>query len=81
MDFYKELPVYDSDADTLDEPNTDMFVSFLKWKIKYLRAKGILNLQTDPDYFEWINRRNVIVKGQRADQYVGFSPDISSNVE
>jgi hypothetical protein len=50
MDYYSTLPEYDSDSDVLDEPNTDIFVNYLKYKIKYKRKNGDLNIQSDSDY-------------------------------
>lgn len=81
MDFYRTIPEYDTDGDTLDESDPDMFISYLKWKIKYLRSSGKLNLTKDSDYLEWLNRKKIFITSERANQYVAFSPDISSDME
>ena len=76
MDYYRTMPEYDSDGDTLDEPDVDMFVSYLKWKIKYLRASGKIKLETDPDYIEWLQRKAKMISRERSNQYIAFIPDV-----
>lgn len=76
MDFYRTLPEYDSDADTLDEPDVDMFVSYLKFAIKSIKEKGKVDLAKDPDYQNYLIRRNVVIKKEFLHQNVGFVPDI-----
>jgi len=76
IDFYRIIPEYDSDGDTLDEPDTDPFVSYLKWKIKYLRSEGKLNISQDPDYLEWITGKKRMLNRERLNQDVGFYPDV-----
>lgn len=75
MDYYRTLPEYDSDGDTLDEPETDFYVSYLKYKIKYLRSSGKITLTTDSDYVEYVTKRNSFIKKERSNQLVGFSPE------
>lgn len=53
MDYYIDLPVYNSDADVLDEPDYDFYVAYLKWKIKYLKSNGTATKTNDSDYIEW----------------------------
>jgi hypothetical protein len=77
MDFYRTLPDKDSDADVLDEPDPDMFVSFLKFKIKSRLTKGKTQPDTDSDYKEYLLRRNACMKKEFIHQKVSFSPDIS----
>lgn len=76
MDFYRTMPEYDSDGDTLDEPDPDAFVSYLKWKIKYLRSEGKLNIAKDPDYIEWITREKKMISRERINQEVQFIPEV-----
>jgi len=76
MDFYRTLPDKNSDADLLDEPDPDMFVSFLKYKIKSRLSKGKLKLEEDPDYIDYIARRSSAIKKEFIYQGVRFSPDI-----
>lgn len=75
MDYYRTMPDYDSDGDTLDEQDSDMFVSYLKWKIKYLRAQGKIKLDSDPDYIEWLARKNKFIARERSNQLVQFIPE------
>jgi len=81
IDYYRTLVEYDSDGDTLDESDTDMFISYLKFKIKYLRSSGKLNPTTDSDYIEWITRKNKMISRERINQTVAFIPDITSDYE
>ena len=52
-DYYRTVIDKDSDADVLDEPEFDMFVDYLKAKIKYRRNKGETDITKDPDYKLW----------------------------
>ena len=53
LDYYRTLIGYDSDADVLDEPNFDIFVDYLKAKIKHRKQKGEGDLRADSDYQMW----------------------------
>lgn len=81
MDYYRTLPSIDSDADTLDEPEYDMFVSWLKWKIKSLKSQGKLKVETDSDYLEWTRRKFIAIKKDTTGQEIGFSPDIAHLID
>lgn len=76
-DYYKTLPTYNSDADTLDEPEYDMYVSYLRAKIKYLKSNGDLNLEEDGDYKEYRRKRDDMVAKERIGQDVFFIPDFN----
>lgn len=61
-DYYRGIVTYDSDADILDEPEYDMFVDFLKYKIKGRKNRGAIPtgrtkdgkpFVADSDYQEW----------------------------
>ena len=77
MDYWGELVEYDSDADTLDEPEFDMFVSWLKYKIKYRKANGIIDLSKDSDYLEWLKRKNNLINKEILVQNIFLVPDIN----
>lgn len=77
MDLYRTMPEYNSDNDTLDEPQFDLFVSFLKWKIKYLKSKGKIKAETDSDYLEWVRRKQQLLRVETLNQRVEFVPDVS----
>ena len=57
VDYYRTLVGYNSDADILDEPNYDMYVHYLKAKIKNRRKRGDTNLVEDPDYILWLSKK------------------------
>jgi hypothetical protein len=52
LDYYRTLVGYDSDADTLDEPEYDMYVPYLAWKIKKRKNSGLVALEDD-DFKRW----------------------------
>jgi hypothetical protein len=73
MDYYTVLPAYDSDTDVLDEPEYDLFVSWLKWKIKYKLSGGKLKQKEDPDYAEWLKGKDDLITKERLGQDVSFT--------
>ena len=77
MDYYSDLVPYDSDADVLDEPNYDLFVSFLKWKIKYKKANGKINFKEDTDWIEWDRKKVDLINNETTGQNVYFVPDFN----
>lgn len=76
MDYYTDLTAYDSDGDTLDEPDYDAFVSWLKWKIKYLKANGKINPKEDSDFMDWERRKESMILKEMTDQHVYLEPDL-----
>jgi len=76
MDYYRTMPEYNSDADVLDEPNVDMFVSNLKYMIKSKKEKGNIKIETDSDYQNYMVRRSNEIKKEMLHQGISFSPDI-----
>ena len=66
-DYYGALLGYDSDADILDEPSYDMFVHYLKAKIKHRRTKGESDILQDSDYKLWLNDLSETLKAE----YIG----------
>jgi hypothetical protein len=75
MDYYGELVAYDSDADVLDEPEYDLFVSYLKYKIKYLKSNGTLDFKADPDFIEWLSRKKNLIEGDLLGQEIHLIPN------
>jgi hypothetical protein len=73
-DYYKELLALTSDSDELDEPFYDMYVSYLKWKIKSLKSQGKLLAKEDPDYLEFENRVKQLISQEMTGQYINFIP-------
>lgn len=74
MDYYKDVPVYDSDGDILDETEYDFFVSYLKWRIKDLKAGGVLSKGTDSDYQDWEKHVQDFVDRNVTGQLIKFIP-------
>ena len=83
MDHYRTLPEYNSDADTLDEPDdgVDGLVSYLKYKIKDLKSKGKTDKEKDSDYQDFILRLGRIIRKEVHSQEVGFSPSIGRLID
>jgi len=76
LDYYTILPIYDSDSDTLDEPIYDFFVNFLKWKIKYKKSNGKLDITKDSDYLLWVQGKKNMINQERLGQNIYLIPDI-----
>ena len=77
LDAYATVFAFDSDADELDEPDPDIYVPYLKFKIKQRKANGNLPL-TDPDYQEWIIRKNQALNKEYAGTKISLIPDIEN---
>jgi hypothetical protein len=73
-DYYSTMPVYNSDADILDEPEVDMFVSYLKWRIKSKQSGGKLDPKTDPDWLIWEKRKTSLIEKQYLGQEINLIP-------
>jgi hypothetical protein len=77
IDYYRTLTAIDSDADVFDEPFYDLFVPWLKYKIKYLKANGKIDKTKDPDYLEWQEGCLRVIMQETNGQRINFIPDIS----
>jgi hypothetical protein len=75
MDYYSTLLVYDSDSDILDEPQVDLFVSYLKWRIKDLKANGTLKKNEDSDYQDWKDGQLSLIEDNILGQDLQLIPD------
>ena len=76
MDYYAALPTITTDSQTFDEPFYDLYVSYLKWKIKYLKANGKIDKDTDTDYKEWNEGIGRIIAQEVGGQKINFVPDV-----
>ena len=74
-DYYRTVVDYDTDADILDEPNYDMFISWLAWKIKQRKNKG-LNPLTDTDYTVWNFKKTSSVANEYLATDIRITPDV-----
>lgn len=84
-DYYRTLVGYDSDADTLDEPQYDMFVDYLKYRIKERRTKGgipVIRSRTgqvfiaDADFQEWNNKKEGALSSEYLETNITFQPAV-----
>lgn len=75
-DWYRTIPPIATDDQAFDEPFYDLYVPYLKFKIKYKKSNGKLDRDGDTDWKDWeMGLANLIgqeVPGQR----VNFIPDI-----
>lgn len=76
IDYYGALVAIDSDADIFDEPFVDLYVSFLKWKIKYLKANGKIDRDKDPDWKDWSDGCLRVIGQETNGQRINFIPDV-----
>lgn len=74
MDYYQELQAVNSDSDLLDEPSYDFYVNYLKYKIKYLKANGKLDADTDTDYKEFQKGITGLISQETQGQFIRFIP-------
>ncbi len=74
MDYYQELQEHDSDADPLDEPFYDLFVPYLRWRIKYLKSNGKLKKENDPDWIEWRDGVDKVIAQELSGQDIYLIP-------
>lgn len=76
MDYYTTIPVITTDSQQFDEPFYDMYVSWLKWRIKYKKANGKINRDSDPDYKDWVEGSAKVIAQEVGGQRVHLIPDI-----
>lgn len=76
MDYYQALQPVNSDSDELDEPFYDLYVPYLKYKIKALKSNGALNPKEDGDYLLFQQGLSELVSQEVSGQVVSFVPDI-----
>ena len=74
-DYYRTLVAYDSDADELDEPEYDIYVPYLEYKIKKRKNKGLQPLD-DPSYLEWLKRKQNSLNNEYLGAEIHFNPGI-----
>ncbi len=76
MDYYSIIPPISSDDQTFDEPFYDLYVSYLKYKIKYLKANGKINRDGDTDWKDWLDGATKLIAQEVPGQTVSFIPDV-----
>ena len=75
LDGYTAIFRFDSDADELDESDPDIFVSYLRFKIRNKRENGNLSL-TDPDWLEWLRRKQEALNKEYLATDIRLAPSI-----
>ena len=75
-DHYCTIPAISSDDQAFDEPFYDLYVSWLKWKIKYKKANGKIDRDGDPDYKDWLTGLGNLIAQEFPGQRMSFVPDI-----
>ena len=75
-DYFRTLVSYDSDGDTLDEADYDMYVSYLMAKIKHRKNKGEGNITQDPDYIIYRAKMAAALAREFLATDIRFSPDL-----
>jgi hypothetical protein len=86
MDYYSIMTPSANESQLVDEPEFDMFVSYLKWKIKYLKSNGMMQASgteqvqgtiiqsQDQDYQEWITLSSALIQKELSGQRLRFYP-------
>ena len=75
-DYYRTLVDLDSDADTLDEPNYDMYVNYLSYRIKKKKDRGLITT-ADEDFQQWFSKKNTALASEHLSADVRIFPDLS----
>lgn len=76
MDYYSAMSAMTADSDTFDEPFYDLYVSWLKWKIKYLKANGKIDRDGDTDFKDFVTGLGNLIAQETPGQRISFIPDI-----
>ena len=76
-DYYTVIPQISLDSDTFDEPFYDLYVPYLKWKIKYLKANGKIDRDGDTDYKDFLTGAAQLLLQETPNQWVNFVPDVN----
>mgnify|MGYP001562876028 CR=1 FL=1 len=76
-DYYRTLVGYNSDGDVLDENSYDMYVDYLKAKIKQRKARGEMDLVQDSDYKLWMFKKAENLANEYLSADIRISPDVS----
>lgn len=75
-DYYSTIPVISSDSQQFDEPFYDLYVPYLKYKIKFLKSNGKINRDGDTDWKDWQDGSARLIAQETPSQRVNFVPDV-----
>lgn len=76
MDYYTIIPPISTDDQTFDEPFYDLYVPYLKYKIKYKKANGKIDRDGDTDWKDWLDGAAKLIGQETTGQRINFVPDI-----
>ena len=74
LDYYQDLTPVTSDSEVVDEPVYDLYVAYLKFKIKSLKSNGDLNPMKDGDYLLFQQGLSQLVGQEVLGQNISFVP-------
>lgn len=75
-DYYSTIPSITSDSQTFDEPFYDLYVPYLKYKIKFLKSNGKIDRDGDTDWKDWLDGATKLIAQETPSQRVNFVPDV-----
>lgn len=84
-DYYRTVMPMDSDADVLDEPDYDMFVDYLKYKIHQRKLRGAIPVGhtrsnqvyiADADYQTWIMKKQNALANEYISNKIRLKPGV-----
>lgn len=76
MDYYSIIPPIATDDQTFDEPFYDLYVPYLKFRIKYAKSNGKIDRDGDTDYKDWITGLSNLIGQETTGQIMNFIPDV-----
>lgn len=75
-DYYSIIPPISNDSQTFDEPFYDLYVPYLKYKIKFLKSNGKIDRDGDTDWKDWLDGTAKLIAQETPMQKVNFVPDV-----
>ena len=76
LDYYQAIQPITTDSQAFDEPFYDLYVSFLKFRIKYKKANGKIDRDSDTDWKDFMEGVGKIIGQETNGQRISFIPDI-----
>ena len=75
LDYYAKLTKADSDGDQLDEPWAEIYIPYLRYRIKH-RKNNQIDRKSDPDFQDWEERKNIQAQKEFTGQSLRISVDV-----
>lgn len=75
IDYYAKMTKADSDGDTLDEPWAEIYIPYLRFRIKK-RKNSQINRDEDPDFKEWNDRKEAAARKEFTGQSLRITVDV-----